>query len=455
MINRPQLDNLALYLDSLNRLELIRQDLNNSDLNFCKISIERAEGAISDAHSKLQVAFKNWLVEIQSPKYEGLNNETATATTTKNETKNETVIFCLKTIVDFSSNSNSSVNNFSSLLNDWVEIRSDYLAASCEPLFNQSQIFEKDPNTYKLNSHPLPAAFKLARRLLLAEEQFISKVWPSTVAGPTFLRSAQIVRDLAVSTVESITGKMKKALAKREYSDQVYLFPLIGQSYLSVFNNENNNPEIEYNSNNNSPPSFAIQVLLPSLKYFIVTTATLLTDLIGEIRGTIPRALERPFPVPQNATVYELTSVSVNVLKRLEGNGPILEAVLKGQASDNWDGSLEYCNENFNEYTDPTDSDPENPTNSIDSTDINPLQLPNTKKFFLDTLSSLETSIDAKSKTFRRPMQTLLFQLNNYNYLVKGIGGFRSGLVDGGVIKRYEQIVDALLRSFFNRYYRS
>ena len=408
------LDNLLLYLDSITRLEAIHHDLAHSELSHCKISLEKTSAAISDARGKVEAAFRAWLSDV---KFQGTlqisemgSNESIPEATPKPSIDLDNMAQSLQTIVNFSLNSPA---HFSALIADWIEIRSNYLAGSCETLFAQAQAFEKDPNGYQLGSHPLPRAFEHARTLLEAEQLFMSKVWPTTAIGPTFLRSAQIVRDLAVSTVEGITRKMKKALGRREYVDQVYLFNVLGQSYTSVF------------TTNSSETSLAVQVMVPSLKFFVTTTATLLTDLIGEIRGTIPRAIERPFVIPQNATVYELTSLTVNVLKRIEKDDMVIDAILEGQSINNWDGTL-----NIN----------------------NSSNLARIKRYFADILGSLESSIDAKSKTLRRPMQTLLFQLNNYNYLAKGVGMIKNELVEGvGVLRRYEQIIEALKRSFFNR----
>lgn len=401
----PMIDNLTLYLDSIRRLEAIQLDLSSS--GNCKISLERATGALTDAHSKLQGAFKTWTESSTSFKGEDVYFNSGD-NQDNGDIGSDSVASALRTIVDFSMN---SPNLFSSLIADWIEIRSNYLAASCETLFAQAQSFKKDPSGYLPGSHPLPNAFAHAQNLLRLEEVFMSKVWPVTAVGPTFLRSAQIVRDLALSTVESITGSMKKALSRREYSDQMYLFNVLGSSLNSFIS---------------SDESLANQVLLPSLKFFTTSTSSILIDLIGEIRGTIPRALERPFTIPQNATVYELTSMTVNVLKRTERDASVIESILKGQLTDNWDGSL----------------------TSRDRDDS--ASLPNLRRYFSDVLGSLETAIDTKSKTLRKPMQTLLFQLNNYNYLFRGIGQMEI-IADKAVVKRYEQIIEALKRSFHQR----
>jgi hypothetical protein len=57
----PEIESLLVYLDSISRLEAILQDLTHSDLSHCKISIERATAAATDARQKLQAAFRSWL----------------------------------------------------------------------------------------------------------------------------------------------------------------------------------------------------------------------------------------------------------------------------------------------------------------------------------------------------------------------------------------------------------
>ena len=254
-------DNLLVYLDSINRLEAIQQDLSHSDLSGnCKISLERTTVALEDARSKLQQAFRNWLTNISERKDE----ENSPGIVSDHDEK---IPVALQTVVNFYLNSSA---NFSALISDWIEIRSNFLAASCESLFMQSQAFEKDPSGYQPGSHPLPLAFSHARSLLHSEELFMAKVWPSSAIGPTFLQSAQIVRDLALSTVECITGKMKKALARREYADQVFLFNVLGASYTETCKDHHElESESQSQPQSDSESSLSIQVLLPSLKYFV------------------------------------------------------------------------------------------------------------------------------------------------------------------------------------------
>lgn len=209
---------------------------------------------------------------------------------------------------------------------------------------------------------------------------------------------------------------MKKSLQRREYADQVHLFEALAGSHVSL--------------SSGTSDQLAVQVLNPSVKFFATSVASILSDLFGEIKGTIPRAIERPFLVPENATVFELTSLIVNVLKRLAEYGPVLESILTQQQTGNWDGSMQDI--------------------------VVDCDLENSQRFFSDLLGALETSLDAKSKTLRKPMQTLLFQLNNYNYICKNLklstGILLGVLITDSIVKRYEQIIEALLRSFTNRY---
>lgn len=247
---------------------------------------------------------------------------------------------------------------------------------------------------------------------------------PEDLVTATFTRSAQIVRDLAVTSIEAIVGRMKKSLLRREYADQVYLVDATDSAYRAVF--ASNSPSREQ----------PIRILQPSVKLLGISVASLFTDLFGEIKGTIPRALERPFAVPETATVYELTSIVVNVIKRMtDFDGPVLDAIIGQQLSGNWDGSL-----------------PENIVASLSSSDpASEGHNQNTERYISDILGALETSLDNKSKTLRRPMQTLLFQLNNYNYIKNSLQVLLGTYISESASKRYDQIIEALMRSFANR----
>lgn len=256
------------------------------------------------------------------------------------------------------------------------------------------------------------------------------------MASQTFNRSAQIVRDLAVTSVETMISKMKKTLARREYADQVYLVDATDSAYRAVF----------AAAAAAQSPSMPAQILQSAVKLLGISVASLFTDLFGEIKGTVPRALERPFVVSETATVYELTSIVMNVIKRMiEFDGPVLDATISQQHGGNWDGSL----------PDPvlaemaTDSEDKNKNKNENNKKKTVYE--NTQRYISDILGALETCLDSKSKTLRRPMQTLLFQLNNYNYISQNVQGMVGSYISESAAKRYDQIIEALIRSFTNR----
>lgn len=437
----PAKDSLTLYLDSINNLDSIYRNMSTKHhLSYCKISLERISLALTDGKSKLLAAFHDWLQEESSTlaHLDDVTTDNTSPISNSNISINTPQTLVALNII--SSHCLASPSQFSSIINTWIDLRSNYLASSCEPLFLSSQSYNPTTNTTK-PSHPLPKAFRLAHQLLETEQVIMSQVLPSTAVGPTFLRSAQILRDLAVSTVEIIISKMKKSLNRREYLDQIYLLEVMSGAYSAVFNASKGPSE-----DPSDTLSFAVQILQPSVKLLVTSVASIITDLFGEIRATIPRAIERPFIVTSNATVYELTSLLINVLKRLTELYPILESLLRSQATENWNGSLiQIAN---------TNNDDDRSVNNEDNAgsikeEVDPiLRYPTVYRFYSDILGALETCLDTKSKTLRRPIQTLLFQLNNYNYIYKNITTL---LVSDAAIKRYDQIIEALQRSFVNR----
>ena len=154
----PMIDNLMVYLDSITRLEAIHHDLTHSELAHCKISLERITVAISDACSKVEAAFRSWLTEAKlgctgCTVADCGSNESIPESSQGTPETLDTIAQALQIIVNFSLNSPA---HFSGLIADWVEIRSNYLAGSCETLFVQAQSFEKADGKWIEGSHPLP-----------------------------------------------------------------------------------------------------------------------------------------------------------------------------------------------------------------------------------------------------------------------------------------------------------
>ena len=152
----PTMENLTIYLDSMTKLAIIYNDLNNSELSHCKISIERTSAALRDAQAKVQTAFHDWLLE-----------SSQTCANEEGELRplpfTPECLLALSTIINFFE---ADKKQLTALLNIWIEIRSNFLASYCEPFFVAAQSFEKKTGAYTSGSHPISRAFREAVEIL-------------------------------------------------------------------------------------------------------------------------------------------------------------------------------------------------------------------------------------------------------------------------------------------------
>jgi hypothetical protein len=440
LLPSPTAETLLVYLDSMTKVAELINALQTPALDHCKMSLERAQSALHEAQNKTQTLFHDLHQSLSS---KPLFHETANVHDTE-------TLHALKTIADYFKNDRVQ---FKALQSIWIEVRSNTLAARCEPFFAaalstarkehapsatqpasasamaspvSSRSAKSAASAFPPSSCPLGDAMREAIEALLEEDQLAHEILSSKVAAAIIPRSTQILRDLAMSTVESILSAMKKACARREYADQVYLL----------------SPVHVCNQLLDAQPSESIAntIFRPIVRMLTLTVGTIFTDLFGEVRGTNRMAIERPFAVPETANVYELTSMVLNILKRLAEYGPITDAILTASSSSSaWDGTVCISSKV-----------------SVDENASLAPSFPVASKYYNDVLGALESCLDTRSRQLRKPMQTLLFQLNNYNYILKNLKNSSTLLVprfvEESVLRRYEQIIETLLRSFMNRY---
>ncbi|CAM0136207.1 exocyst complex component exo70 [Umbelopsis sp. WA50703] len=139
-------------------------------------------------------------------------------------------------------------------------------------------------------------------------------------------------------------------------------------------------------------------------------------ELMTALRGTALRSIYdfmedvkgRKDPANPNlsndGTVHELTSNTLSHLKRLWGWNDIVEPVLLILGNDGWNT--------------PVTAVAEQQPLSLKSTPEGRSLL---KSFFVDVLDQLNNTLQAKSKSYRKPALAVIFLLNNYNHVLRQI----------------------------------
>lgn len=123
--------------------------------------------------------------------------------------------------------------------------------------------------------------------------------------------------------------------------------------------------------------------------------------------------------------MFEHVSILLNTLKRLLEYDRVIEALLNRWSSDNWDGLI-------------------GPIGAASEGQNFAIAL-----FCQDSFKGLEARLDRLARSYKRPLQSQLFQLNNYNYILRTLRSSRlAQLVPLEVLQKYEQVVDMLSKEF-------
>lgn len=72
----------------------------------------------------------------------------------------------------------------------------------------------------------------------------------------------------------------------------------------------------------------------------------------------------------------------------------------------------------------------------------------------VDLLRQLEASIEANSRQYKQPVASLVFQLNNLNYLLIGIKSLDPSLIDPSIEQHLADSVGSLIKSSLTQYAR-
>lgn len=293
----------------------------------------------------------------------------------------------------------------SDLLGYYSEVRSNYMMTNLHAFFRNIDAPVK--GTYQHGSHPFIIALREFFKMAQRESVFAARVLPPATIPDTVRRSAKHPADLVNMSAEAVAAKVSKALAKHEFVDQIWIFDIVEAS----------------NDMYVACPSPTIQEMVqPAIKAVTAASVDLLKSLIDDVQGTSRSTVT--LTASANATVFEQTSSVLNCLKRMLEYERIIETLLNcwGQ-KDKWDGIIG-----------PITSD----------TTVFAMAL-----YYQDLLKGLEVLIEKYSHGYKRPMTSVLFQLNNYNYIVHTFkSSALASMVTMEAERKYESIVEALVNEY-------
>jgi HPt (histidine-containing phosphotransfer) domain-containing protein len=262
--------------------------------------------------------------------------------------------------------------------------------------------------TYQKGTHPYLRTLSLVALMMEEEARFALQCLPSTTPV------SAVLNDLAaewLAITQLICSIVQRSLDKRAFADQIFIFDLISSFAQLLQDSKSRGCNI-------------LELLHGSLGALASLGSAFLARLQQEIEqeGRQGSAL----PTPTNATVFEQTSSLLNCMRRMVEYDGVIEGLL---------GRLEQ-GEGPGVYNDATILALSDPSHEV---------LPLMASYYQQGLKWLEAAIEARAKTYRKPIQGLIFRLNNYRYIQRVLSSsYISGLVPIESERHYQEVLQQL-----------
>ncbi|KAJ3171254.1 K(+)/H(+) antiporter [Geranomyces variabilis] len=262
----------------------------------------------------------------------------------------------------------------------YEEVRSAYLLKSLAPLAaaakEQEQKGLQGKAAYAKGSSALVGYTKWLLKLLKAERGLTGKLLPKANGLTSFQATITPAVDAFVQLGESMCARVKKNVSKREYGDVFMLIDVVEGLVDGI--REYDGIIAFAGAKGNE-----INDLAANCKAVVIQVFAQFYDYIKNDTG-------KGAAISVDGTVHELTSTTLNTLRRLVEYNDVIDRIIA-------DGA-------------------------------NPMGASTFATTATDILTSLSISLDAKAKTYKKPTLGAIFLLNNFSYILKHVRS--SGLAD-------------------------
>ncbi|KAL1920762.1 uncharacterized protein VTP21DRAFT_11397 [Calcarisporiella thermophila] len=382
----PDDSNLVPYLQSINRIKEALEYLSKARLRSCENVIGQLKKLLKTAMMQLENLFRKWLSANSKPlDVRSIQREDAEIPSPSTEALER-----LSSLTVYLSSSESETGYAPEYTKTYIEIRSAHITRTLEPLLRST-------SNYASQTHCLLKLMQAEHRFAskIIKEQQTSYVFRGTIqpAFTTWLESgrdllARSRRDLQreIFSVYDVLELLKKK--KPEFEEMLRLAEMREDDML----------EFVRDVRNTAMRSFA--------------------ECMQEVKERNGRVLA----LPNDGTVSELTSNTVNYLKRILDYRPTVESLLEVIGDGAWN------NPEGNELYLPDTRGP--PGNEM------------LRHFCVDVMDALVTTLTTRSKSYKRPALAAIFLMNNFRHIVRQIRscGLESLLEPTGCVERYERM---------------
>ncbi|KAJ3299363.1 Exocyst complex component 7 [Borealophlyctis nickersoniae] len=401
----PDESDLDPYLKSVQRMKDALAYLKETNYKASARGITHLKDILSRAIKQLDALFRKWLTEASTPIDPGLID------------RGDLPTIPSKTLQDLSrlatelSSSVADLGPITTYIQTYEQVRSAYLVKSLHPLTvaarEQDQKGVGSKAVYVKGSSAFVPYSRCLLRLLKAERDVNHKLIPKSSASTSFSNTIAPAVDTFIEIGEAMLTRVKRGLQKKEFGDVYLLIDVVEGMGGSV---KEYDGLIAYAGAKGND----INELTSSFK---AATVSFFKDFYEDIKNdTVKQSA-----LSADGTVHELTSTTLNTLKRLVHYHTAIDQILS-------DGS-----------------------NATGATSFTMLTH--------DILTALTTNLETKARLYTSKMQkptlSALFLLNNWHYVwkmfVKGEGSGATGgrtklaeVVGEAEVKRFEAEVKRL-----------
>ncbi|KAG0280871.1 exocyst complex component exo70 [Linnemannia exigua] len=386
IVTRPLGDqDLPSYLQSIGRIRESLRAMSSVNLKAGDRVVQQLKRSLKIAAGQLDDLFKKLLLQNSQP----LDLKIVTSSDRKDippfpPGAVQTLVTIAKSLADIDLDPNATPTGY---LKSYCEIRANCMIKSLTPL-NQSSLVELR-GVYDKGSSPFIPYTSSLLKLCRNEADLADTLLDPKLLSLAFMGSIMPPIEQWVETGRTITRRVRKT-----YTSEVgILFDVIEtlESSMSTF-------ESVFGLARRQKENDAMELL----KSFKAATMKTFIDFLGELRNHNNPKYQA---MPLDGTVHQLTSDTLNYMKRLMTYQPMVESILQQMGDGNWNNPESGASQNRRSQA---------AGRSGRSAVL--------QRYFADVLEALVQNIDSKSKFYKKGQSlTQLFLLNNYFYISKSV----------------------------------
>ncbi|KAF9195031.1 exocyst complex component exo70 [Haplosporangium sp. Z 767] len=386
IVSRPLADqDLNSYLQSIGRIRESLRAMSSINLKAGDRVMQQLKRSLKVAAGQLDDQFKQLLTQSSQP----LDLKIVTSSDRKDipplpHGVIQTLVTLAKSLAEIDADANATPTGY---LKSYCEIRANCMIKSLAPLYQSSMVELR--GVYDKGSTPFIPYTASLLKLCRNEADLADTLLDPKLLSLAFMGSIMPPIEQWVETGRAITRRVRKT-----YTSEVgILFDVIESLESSM-----NTFESVFGLARRQKENDALELL----KSFKAAAMRTFIDFISELRNQNNPKYQA---MPLDGTVHQLTSDTLNYMKRLMNYRPMVESILNLIGDGNWNN--------------PESGGSQNRRSQAAGRSGRSVVL---QHYFADVLEALVQNIEAKSRFYKKGQSlTQLFLLNNYFYISKSV----------------------------------